>query len=173
MQTITQQTASLPMVVNLMLSVQQQACYAGDYPPAIVVRLAAATMGVTSKIHATLNFSLDAHRLIVISGSASVEVALICHRCSERFTHMLSADYCVSPVMSDDMAKKLPIAYDPILLDQSDRLDLVTLIEDELLLNLPLLPAHPRDECQTEIWDAMDNSEPDVVAGGHAVHLRC
>jgi uncharacterized protein len=145
------QSIPLPVIVNLRASVQQQRRYEGYYPSPLCTRLAGATEGVVSELRATICFSQDVQQRLVVRGEAHVEVSLLCQRCHDCFVEMLSVDYCVSPVLDDRQAKALPSVYDPWLIDQYEQADLIRLIEDELLLSLPLAAVHPNEGCSAAV----------------------
>lgn len=153
----------LPSSVNLRAAVQQQLRYEGYYPSTLWTRLATATEGVVSELQATICFTQDAQQRLVVSGEARVEVALLCQRCNDCFLQTLSVNYCVSPVLDDKQAKALPSLYDPWIIDQYEQVDLISLIEDELLLGLPLASVHPAEGCAAAILPYLNSSQLPVV----------
>lgn len=157
------QSIPLPLIVNLRTAVQQQMRYEGYYPSTLWTRLATATEGVVSELRATICFTQDAQRRLVVHGEAHVEVALLCQRCNDCFLEMLSVNYCVSPVLDDRQAKALPNVYDPWLIDQYEQVDLISLIEDELLLRLPLAAVHPDKRCSEAILTYLNSPLLPVV----------
>ena len=54
-----------------------------------------------------------------------------------------------SPVHSDEEAQRLPENYDPLLLTD-ETLPLATLVEEELLLSMPIITRHKLAECSGE-----------------------
>ncbi len=48
--------------------------------------------------------------------------------------------YCFSPVIDDERIALLPEEYEPIIIDQFGEIDLLAMIEDEIILSLPVDP---------------------------------
>lgn len=92
---------------------------------------------------------------------ASTVVQLVCQRCLQALHHPLTAQRSIRWVADEAEAERLDeLCEDDVLaLPAQGRLDLLTLVEDELILNLPLVPRHevcpdplplPADELQDE-----------------------
>lgn len=76
------------------------------------------------------------------------QVQLVCQRCLEPFPYALHAHLGIGLVDSEAMEQYLPEAYEPTVLEES-RLMPAQLIEDELIIALPLVPRHEhRAECE-------------------------
>lgn len=96
-----------------------------------------------------LEFGKDEQGLFFVRGQVDTVLHLYCQRCMEVMGWPLSVSISLSPVFSDAAARELPQRYEPLLL-QEDRINLVDLIEEELLLNLPLVPKHDELRCHPE-----------------------
>ncbi|EST85057.1 hypothetical protein ECC1470_09924, partial [Escherichia coli ECC-1470] len=68
-----------------------------------------------------------------------VTVTLECQRCGKPFTHQVYTTYCFSPVRSDEQAEALPEAYEPIEVNEFGEIDLLAMVEDEIILALPVV----------------------------------
>ncbi len=64
-----------------------------------------------------------------------------CQRCLQPFAYEVTCNFTVSPVNDDKAAKALPEQYDPVML-LDNKINLLELIEDELILSLPQVPMH-------------------------------
>ena len=62
-------------------------------------------------------------------------------------------------VYNDEMAKALPTHLDSLLLLPDEPMVIAEIIEDELLLCLPMHAMHPEGECQIETQFGADESE--------------
>lgn len=109
-------------------------------------RLLSATLGVEGDAEVDLAFSLDEERRAVIRGSVTASVRLQCQRCLSEMAMALTTRTCLV-VVSDDRARMLPEACDPLLVTE-EKVNLLEVVEDELLLVLPPFPVHEADECQ-------------------------
>jgi uncharacterized protein len=75
----------------------------------------------------------------------ATRMALVCQRCLGPVDAALHIEKALRFVRGEDAAAELDADSDDDVLDSSRNLDLRSLIEDELLLALPLVPRH--DEC--------------------------
>lgn len=92
----------------------------------------------------------DIEAIKVIQGTLNVEIEMNCQRCMQTMPVSVVAQFAVSPVFSDQQAKQLPSHYEPLLLDEPT-ISLARLIEDEILLNVPMVPLHGHDSCETKL----------------------
>ena len=76
---------------------------------------------------------------------AAATVSLVCQRCLQPYAQPLSVQRSLRFVRDEDLAAQLDADSDEDVLAMSRSLDLRELIEDELLLELPLVPRH--EEC--------------------------
>jgi len=81
-----------------------------------------------------------------VVGQLKTDLALICQRCLERYDIPVEVELKLNWVKSEQDAKKLPLRYEPLLVE-SIPLKLNDVIEDELLLALPIIAMHELDEC--------------------------
>lgn len=109
-----------------------------------VKNLLAAEVG---EVKYQLAFGVDSEGFSFIDGKLSGFLTFRCQRCLQAFEQDLSCGFTVSPVANDSEAKLLPSAYEPVLL-QDGKLDPVELLEDELILALPLVAMHAVDAPQ-------------------------
>jgi uncharacterized protein len=86
---------------------------------------------------------------------------LLCQRCLEPYRARIEASVRIAFVTDDDAAEQLPEDVEPVEMD-SARVDLRVLVEDELLLALPLVPMHPT---ATECANAQVVTAEDVPVG--------
>jgi uncharacterized protein len=74
---------------------------------------------------------------------AQAEVVLTCQRCLQPLVHRLAVDRALRFVATEEEAERLDEeGDDDVLAVPSRGLDLPTLVEDELILALPLVPRH-------------------------------
>ena len=90
-----------------------------------------------------------------VQGRVETTLILVCQRCLEPVHHPVAADVDLVLVWSEGQAKALPTHLDPLLVTE-ERVSLAELVEEELLLALPLVALH--DECPRP---ASTGSEPE------------
>ena len=81
-----------------------------------------------------------------IKGSYKVTLKLICQRCLNPFDLYLSGELNIGMAVSEEELELLPGYYEPMLLT-TEQVSLSALIEDELLLGIPMVPVHDRGTC--------------------------
>ena len=105
-----------------------------------------------AKVMTELNFSRDELRIRTISGSAKVTVPVQCQRCLESVDVDLSANLNLAISYNEEKAQTLPKYYDPLIVEGDD-LELLPLIEQELILSLPIVSYHSDCSIQTSFGD--------------------
>ena len=157
------QKVKLPLAVDAIRTAQKRLDYSGIYSPGQVTRLAASVVSVDSDVQTSLSFDIDNLRLAVINGQSDVTVTLECQRCGKTFEHQVYAKYCFSPVRNDEQAEALPEAYEPIEVDEFGEVDLLAMIEDEIILSLPVVPVHESEHCEVSDADMVFGKLPAEV----------
>ena len=120
-------------------------------------RLLESSAGYCSDFNVQFSCDIDNQGLVVLHGKASGELSLICQRCMDEFTYSLAADYCFTPVASESEDLELPDDYEPVVVDEFGQIEIKKLIEDELILSIPIVPKHPVEDCSV--------TEDDMTAG--------
>lgn len=138
----------LPLTIDAVRAAQQHLDYSGVYTPAQVSRVAESVVSVDSDVEVELSFNVDSQRLATITGHAKVMLTLMCQRCTTPFKHQVHITYCFSPIVNDEQAEALPEAYEPIEVDEFGEVDLLGMIEDEIILSLPVVPVHEFEHCE-------------------------
>jgi len=105
-----------------------------------------------AEVMTELNFSRDELRIRTISGSAKVTVPVQCQRCLDPVDVELSANLNLAISYNEEKAQTLPKYYDPLIVEGDD-LELLPLIEQELILSLPIVSYHSDCSIQTSFGD--------------------
>ena len=80
-----------------------------------------------------------------VKGNVAVDVSMICQRCLEPFQTTFDLPIHWIPV-KDESEHDLIGDDEALLLVEGDEINLLELLEDEILLTLPLVPKHDLDE---------------------------
>ncbi|MBS9425613.1 23S rRNA accumulation protein YceD [Photorhabdus caribbeanensis] len=151
------QKVKLPLTIDALRAAQKRLDYAGSYSPEQVLRIAESVVSVDNDVDSVLSFQIDNQRLAVVRGHSDVDVTLECQRCGGNFSHHVHITYCFSPVVNDEQAEALPEEYEPIDVNEFGEIDLLAMIEDEIILSLPVVPVHDSEHCEV--------SEAEMVFG--------
>ncbi|MDP1574374.1 MAG: YceD family protein [Coxiellaceae bacterium] len=94
-----------------------------------------------------LTLDVDANGTRFIQGAVKGAVRLCCQRCNGEMTQLLDLTFALSPVNTYERVKKLSSAYEPLMISD-EPVVLAEMIEDEILLVLPMVARHEEGECQ-------------------------
>lgn len=107
----------------------------------------------------TVKFGRDARGINAVRGTIDTTLNLLCERCTQPFDLPVHADWQLGAVSSLAEADQLPEEYEPLLVGE-ELTRLRDVLEDELLLALPLVPRHPEsDNCQP-VTGGSEEQEP-------------
>lgn len=129
-------------------------------------RLIEALQDSEGNVAVSLEFGTDEEGLRFMRGRVQGEVTLLCQRCLEPMQQQIDNSFALALVRSETEADALPSHYEPLLLDGKP-LFLRDVIEDEMLLALPIVPRHPKQECEARLESGEAETEQD---GGERVN---
>ena len=114
-------------------------------------------------VRVTLDFAIDAQGRRVIRGRLEAELQLPCRRCLSPMAQQIESDFLLGMVTSDALAAELPSTHEPVLVED-EQLNLLTVVEDELILSLPQVVYHDEADCEVS-RDQLTSGE-DAAASG-------
>ncbi len=97
-------------------------------------------------VEVDLSLAVDDRFIPFIQGRLTANLNLTCQRCMQPMRYEVCHTFCLSPVESDAQCEKLPERYEGIQMEKG-MLSLFTLVEDELLLCVPIVAKHEKSEC--------------------------
>ncbi len=98
-------------------------------------------------VDASLEFYRDEEGFYVIDATMSASVTMLCQRCLEEVNLTVNGECHLAVVWNEDKAKSLPTHFEPVVVGE-DELVTASLLEEELILDLPLIAYHQEDECK-------------------------
>ena len=113
-----------------------------------------------------VEFGVDALGMRYVEVRAEAELPLLCQRTLERFLHPVRIDQRLGLITDESQEAALPEGVEPLLLDASGELNPAGLVEDELILAVPVVPIDPASaEIEAE-WpeDAEVEEKPNPFA---------
>lgn len=119
----------------------------GSVTPKELPRLLSLLCNEAGELKVELDFGVDEQRFRTIQGSAAGHVHMTCQRCLKPVEVAAEALFNLAVTLNEDQVKRLPRIYDPLLLEEEE-VELLTMIEDELILSLPQFPYH--DDCSVQ-----------------------
>ncbi len=136
----------LPKKVDPRKLAEREVTLEGSISLGNMPELASLLVDANGDVSVELQFAVDEQKLRTVSGQAHAEVKQLCQRCLEPVTLNLDAEFNLAVVLNEEQAKNLPRYYDPLLLDEE--VELSTLVEEELILSLPVVCYH--DDCSVQ-----------------------
>jgi len=110
-------------------------------------RLAAQTENPKGEITFELNFGVDEFSNRFVNGRLETKLLLVCQRCMDKFEYPISVDLALAFVSSAYDEEKIKGMYESYFFEGDSQIDLHALIEDEIMLALPLIAKHEDSEC--------------------------
>ena len=121
--------------------------FAGELPLSDFSRVCELLTDTTGLVRVAFEFSRDEQKVAVMQLKLESEVRMICQRCLDEAVIPVSGEYLYAIVVPGTEELHFPQGYDVLEVGE-EPLDLLALIEDELLLSLPMVPMDPPEECQ-------------------------
>lgn len=137
----------LPTKVDAIKFCQQGIQISGFLPLIGLHRLAHELQVDDGKVFACLFLNIDEQSRKTVTGRVEAVLPVTCQRCLGRMEVVVTSEVALGLVWSDDQAARLPRYLDPILM-ASEELSIEDVIEDELLLALPLVAMHESGVCE-------------------------
>lgn len=146
----------LPQWLDPRKLAHQNARFQGLVGPENLPRLADAVAQL-APVTAVLRFAINEGGVPVVEGESMAEVGLVCQRCLMPMAEGISATFTVGVVADELGATDLPPQMDPWVVNEAVA-DVYALIEDELLLALPMIPMHPLEQCCAQTATVADDA---------------
>ena len=123
-------------------------------------RLASSVTAICGPLWASVQFKLDESRAKVATGNLKVLVETVCQRCLDPLEMELQADFAVQVIWSEEHENRVAKNYEPwLVVDKMANLS--ELLEDEILLELPLVNYHAEGACTGDAFIEDAGSEND------------
>jgi uncharacterized protein len=136
----------LPVRLDPIRNAQKRVSYDGEIDAERFNRLEELAP-VSAPVSVELACGIDAQGLAIMDTTIKTSLTLTCQRCNQTFVQAFEVQTKFCPVTAKVDVDELPDAYEPVELDENGEVELHTLVEDELLLALPIVPMHDDAEC--------------------------
>lgn len=112
----------------------------------------------TGDCYVVLEFGVDSQGRREIRGHLQATLALACRRCLVPMPQEVSSDFLLGMITDEALAAELPASHEPVLVEK-EQLDLLTVVEDELILSLPQVVYHDEAECHVSAEQLVSKTE--------------
>jgi uncharacterized protein len=140
----TQMLSELPETLDFVRQVELNRTIEGVYPISKLARLSEALLSNEGYITAKLEFTSSVG-FASLKGSVSAKLLIECQRCLDPVETELSGRFKFALVSSEEEIELLPGEFEPYMLEGEEQ-SVIELIEDELLLCMPMVTIH-EDDC--------------------------
>jgi uncharacterized protein len=125
--------------------------FQGSLPIAAMPRLCEVLADKAGLAQYELDFGRDEYGTAYLSVRVQAPLWLVCQRTLEPFVLPVTVDSRLGLIRSERDEAALPAGYEPLLIGDDDKLSMLDVIEDELLLELPLVPVNPDSVLPEEV----------------------
>ncbi|RDI99629.1 DNA-binding protein [Dyella solisilvae] len=125
--------------------------FQGVLPIAALPRLGEALAGTEGTAQYELDFGRDEFGTAYLDLRVQAPLTLTCQRTLEPFVLPVTLDSRLGLIRSEREEAALPPEVEPLLVADDGKLNLADVIEDELLLALPLVPVNPDSTLPEEV----------------------
>lgn len=153
-------SAPLPPVLDAWRMVAARRLFEGRLPLSEMHRLRAALVDAEGDCRYVMEFGRDDLDLPYVEIRAEADLPLQCQRTLERFLHPVRVHQRLGLITDEAQEAALPEGMEPILLDATGQLNPAVLVEDELILAIPVVPIDPRSTVVEAEWPADVDEEP-------------
>lgn len=136
-------SATLPPQLDVWRMVANQRRFEGSLPLAQMSRLAGVLADAEGDCRYVIDFYRDPLKLDIMHIQLQAVFHLICQRTLERFAFPIVIDQRLVLVHDEAQEASLPEGMEAVLIEGHDEVLSAQLIEDELLLAVPLVPVNP------------------------------
>lgn len=142
------QKVKIPITLDPTRAAQKRMSFIGYVPLNNLTRLSESLVDSAGDVDVSVHFGTDEQGLVYIEGNAEVQVQVTCERCGDPMAMALTCSFAYTPIHGDDSAHDdIPQRYDVVEKDEHGEVNLRQLVEDELILALPLFPMHEEGQC--------------------------
>ena len=153
----------IPVTLDVRKAATHNTSYDGYVVLAKLQRLTDSLVSNEGTVKVKLTTGFDEAGLCFLKGHAETSVVAICQRCNNTMNIDLSVDFAYTPVgmgFVEDEENPLPEHVDPVMVNEFGETSLFDVIEDELILAMPLIPKHLPEDCsvteQDMSWGKID-----------------
>lgn len=153
---------ALPDRVDIARQVQARRIYEGSLPLVAMRRLCESLASTEGSARYTVEFDKDGFGISFVALRVEADLPLLCQRTLEVFSYPVSIDERLGVIAQESDEAGLPEGYEPLLAPTGD-LAIADVIEDELILALPVVPLKPGVPLEWKDPSAPDGAEEQPV----------
>ncbi len=142
----------------------------GQIPLSSMRRLSEQLVNDEGMVDVDMHFDIDETGLPFMQGRFQASIQLICERCMSPMTLQLDIAALLGILRHERKVEGLAEQYEPWIIDDAKQVDPALMVEDELILALPIVPKHDYVCLPDDVWHAGETeSEADKPVSPFAV----
>ena len=160
-------SATLPPQLDVWRMVTNQRRFEGTVALAQMSRLSSILADTDGECRYVLEFYRDPLKIDVLHMQLSVSLPLVCQRSLERFLHKVEIDQRFGLISDESQEASMLEGMEAVLIEGNGEVSPFQLIEDELLLAVPLVPINPNAAELDPKWaheEAVEEPTPNPFA---------
>ena len=134
----------------------------GTVSPEDLPRLADSGIAIADSGSAAFDFRRDEEARYVLAVCVKAKLVMKCQRCLSDMEVPVKSASLLACVWTDEEAATLPATYEPLLVD--DTADLSDIVEEEILLAIPVSPIHEKECKSAEQRAALQTDKEEAAA---------
>jgi len=145
-------TEPLPTTLDVRKAAAREVSVSGLVPLSELTRLQGVLASNQGNAEAWCSFSRDEEYRYLVLVKVQAKVEVHCQRCLESMPIMVETENQLAIVGDDEQAGQLPARLDPWVVIEEQG-SLWSLVEDELILGIPIVSYHDSEECKKLLDD--------------------
>ncbi len=150
----------LPVKFNPSRLQAENKAYFTEIPVAQFKRFQQGLVNSDGSVCVEMAFTMDDHARVGVEGRFTASCHALCQRCLNRFDLKMDGEFKLTFVADEASAERLPDDLDPVIVGENGQIHAVDMLEDELILQMPVAPRH------AELSDCIENG----YTGGQLEH---
>ncbi|MDI9239368.1 YceD family protein [Lysobacter sp. LF1] len=152
-------SADLPEILDAWRMVAARRGVEGRVPLSSLTRLRDSLADTEGDVRFAIEFDHDSLRVPYVELRIDAELPLICQRSLQRFLLPVNIVQRLGLIRHEADEAALPPGYEPLLMPEDGQLRTVELVEDELILAVPVVPIMPGTEAVERDWPAAEQAK--------------
>jgi uncharacterized protein len=147
-------TERVPEVLDAWRMVAARRGVEGRLPLSALTRLEGSLLDTKGEVRFALDFDRDSLQVPYVELRIDAELPLVCQRSMDRFLLPVRIVQRLGLIRDEADEAALPEGYEPLLVPDDGELRTAELVEDELILAVPVVPVKPGSEAVERDWPA-------------------
>ncbi|MCB1554295.1 MAG: DUF177 domain-containing protein [Xanthomonadales bacterium] len=152
-------SAGVPSTVDVWRAIGARRQFDGQAPLSAFKRLGESLADDEGRCSFSLQFDRDRFQTAVVRLDAEAALPLICQRTLKRFLLPVRVEQTLGLIRTEAEEASLPPGVEPLLVPADGEMALLDLVEDELILALPVVPVDPDGEVEWSGEDEVEEAE--------------